>query len=51
MANYTFHFTQSFEEVITIQANDEAEAEANLRSEWGSGELEIHSITEEEVNG
>ena len=48
MNNYTFNFTQSFEEVITIQANDEAEAEEQLRNEWGSGELEIHSIEVEE---
>ena len=47
MKNYLIHFTQSFEETLTFQGNDEAEAEANLLSEWGSGEVVIHSITEE----
>ena len=49
MKDFRINFTQSFEETLTFQGNDEAEAEAeaNLLSEWGSGEVVIHSITEE----
>ena len=47
MKDFRINFTQSFEETLTFQGKDEAEAEANLLSEWGSGEVVIHSITEE----
>jgi len=49
MKTYTFHFTQSFEETIPFQANNQAEAEEQLEKEWGMcSELEIHSVTEED---
>ena len=44
--NYQIHFTQSFEETLTFQGNDEEEAKEALLAEWGSGEVEIHSIEE-----
>ena len=46
MKNYQIHFTQSFEETLTFQGNDEEEAKEALLAEWGSGEVEIHSIEE-----
>ena len=47
MKDFRINFTQSFEETLTFQGKDEAEAEANLLAEWGSGEVVIHSIAEE----
>ena len=47
MKEYSIYFTQSFEETRTFQGENEEEAKANLLSEWGSGEVVIHSITEE----
>ena len=50
MKNYRLHFTQLFEEVKNIEANDAAEAEEILRKEWeldGTAEVEIFSIKEQ----
>ena len=46
MREYSINFTQSFEETLTFQGENEEEAKANLLSEWGSGEVEIHTINE-----
>ncbi len=53
MKTYSIHFTQKFEETISVEANSEEEAEQKIRDEWEllSSEVEIFSISEEEKKG